>query len=133
MSEPMTLGRFRDLADAYGGVIARWPEEHCNAAALMAVHPGAREILAYASTLDETLDVWRVPSPSVVLRNDVVGSAPAQKKTVGTRARLWWSGVGIAAALAGAASGTAALAMVVPTASAADSGTSFGDIGAQDN
>ncbi|WP_026046977.1 hypothetical protein [Sphingomonas sp. PAMC 26621] len=133
MSEPMTLDRFRDLADAYGGAIARWPEQHRDAAALMAVRPCARKILAYASTIDETLDVWRVPSPSVELRNDVVGSALAQKKTVGMRARLWWSAVGVAAALAGAASGTAAVAMVAPIDSTGDSGTSFGDIGAQDN
>ncbi|MBC3941533.1 hypothetical protein [Sphingomonas albertensis] len=59
------------------------------------------------------------------------------------RLRWWWSGVGIAATLAGAAAGTAAVAMNVPidlghrVGAAADPGaingsTSFGDIAGSD-
>lgn len=133
MSRPLTLDRFRELADAYGGAIARWPEDQRDAAARMASQPAAIEILARASALDESLDGWRVSLPSVSLRDDVIGRAPKPAGNFAARARLWWSGVGIAAALAGVASGTAAVAMVTPIDASSDGSTSFGDVGAQEN
>jgi len=49
------------------------------------------------------------------------------------RAKLWWSGVGIAAALAGAAAGTAAVATAAPVDATPESSTSFGDIAGQES
>lgn len=128
MRELMTLARFQELADAYGGVVARWPEDYRDAARAMASQSAARDILENASALDDALDTWRVPSPPSLLRDQVIAAAPAPVDRFMTRARLWWSGVGIAAALAGATAGTAAVAIATPTDATSDSGTSFGDV-----
>lgn len=131
MTEPLSLERFRDLADAYGGVVARWPERHREAAMRMASAPEASAILEQASALDEMLDAWHVPAAPPALRDRLIGDAPG--KSLAARARLWWSGVGIAAALAGAAAGTAAVAMVMPVDASPESSTSFGDVTGQES
>ncbi|MGI4879730.1 MAG: hypothetical protein ACRYG4_19815 [Janthinobacterium lividum] len=131
MSEPLTLDRFEDLADAYGGAIAHWPEHVRDAALRMAAQPDAARILARASALDDALDAWTVPLPTDALHQIVNGDAPAPMRNRATRARLWWSGIGIAAALAGAATGTAAVA-VVSQVDTSTSSTSFGDVGTQE-
>ncbi|QBM75975.1 hypothetical protein E2E30_09505 [Sphingomonas sp. AAP5] len=128
MREPLTLARFQELADAYGGVIARWPEEHRDAAMALAVQPAARHVLADAFALDAELDTWRVSPAALSLRARVIADAPAPTRKIAGRAKLWWSGVGIAAALAGATAGTAAVAFVAPPDTPSDSGTSFGDV-----
>jgi hypothetical protein len=128
MTEPLTLARFQTLADAYGGVVARWPEEYRKAAAAMASDPDARDILDHALALDGALDAWRVAPPSRALREQVIAGAPVRAERFVMRARLWWSGVGVAAALAGATAGTAAVAIVAPVDAVSDSGTSFGDV-----
>lgn len=151
MSEGMALARFQDLADAYGGVIPRWPEEWRDAATRMAAQPAAVAILARAIELDEELDAWTTPPVSASLRERVLSTAPAPRSGIAGRARLWWSGIGIAATLAGAAAGTAAtlaggaagtaalvagaaagtaaVAMIVPADASAGGSTSFGDVG----
>lgn len=131
MNEPLTLNRFQELADAYGGVVARWPEQHRDAAMGIASQPVAIAILARASVLDETLDAWTVPASAYSLRKRVIAGAPTPRRSLAARTRLWWSGVGIAAVLAGAAAGTAAVAMVSPIDALPESGTSFGDVGSQ--
>lgn len=128
MREPLTLARFEELADAYGGVVARWPEQHRDAAMAIALQPAARIILEQASALDGALDAWRVAPPADTLRARVIGGGPAPVAKMMTRARLWWSGVGIAAALAGATAGMATVAIAAPIDAASDSGTSFGDV-----
>lgn len=128
MRDQLTLTRFQELADAYGGVMARWPEQHRAAAVALAAHPAAREILDAASALDDSLDAWRVPPPSLLLRDRVLARAPAPTRRNATKASLWWSGIGLAAALAGATAGTAAVAFVAPIDAASDGATSFGDI-----
>ncbi len=128
MSEPLTLARFEELADAYGGVVARWPEQHRESAIRIASQPAGRVILERASALDGALDAWRVAPPGQLLRERVIVSAPAPTEKLITRARLWWSGVGIAAALAGATAGTAAVAIPAPVDATSDSTTSFGDV-----
>ena len=60
--------------------------------------------------------------------NARIVSAAAPTEKLITRARLWWSGVGIAAALAGATAGTAAVAIAAPVDAMSDSATSFGDV-----
>ena len=131
MNELLTLDRFEELADAYGGVIAHWPEHVREAATRMAARPDAARILARATALDDALDAWTVPSPSDALRRIVTRDAPAPSRDWALRARLWWSGIGIAAALAGAVTGTAAVAVVSPADTSTGS-TSFGDVGTQE-
>ena len=133
MNDPMTLDRFQELADAYGGVIPRWPEQWREAASRMASQPAAAAILARATALDEQLDAWTLPTVPAPLRERVTAGAPAARRSLAGRARLWWSGVGIAAALAGAASGTVAVAVISPVDASAGSSTSFGDVGAQES
>ena len=58
MTEPLTPDRFRELAAAYGGVVARWPDDYRAAAAQMAREPFAVAVLAEALALDEALDGW---------------------------------------------------------------------------
>ena len=131
MTEPLSLERFRALADAYGGVIARWPERERDAALRFSAHPEAVAILREAATLDATLDRWRVPAPNAALRDRIVRSAMLPG-AITARARLWWSGIGVAAALAGAGAGIATVAVAAPIDIATDGGTSFGDVAAQD-
>ena len=128
MTERLNLARFAALADAYGGVVARWPEEHREAAAAMASNPGAREILDHALALDGELDTWRVAPPSASLREHVSAGAAVRTGRMMLGARLWWSGIGLAAALAGATAGTVAVAIAAPVDAVSDSGTSFGDV-----
>jgi hypothetical protein len=128
MPEPLTLVRFKELADAYGGVVTRWPEQYHNAAMEIALQPAGRMILEQASALDGALDAWLLLPPAETLRVRVTAGAPMPAAKLMTRARLWWSGVGIAAALAGATAGTAAVAITAPVDAASDGGTSFGDV-----
>lgn len=128
MPETLTLARFQELADAYGGIIARWPEQHRDAAMAMAPQSDARAILDQASALDMRLDAWQVARPSASLQQQVSASVPVPARKVVTRARLWWSGIGISAALAGAVAGTAAVIIAAPIEATPDTGTSFGDI-----
>lgn len=132
MNEPLTLERFRELADAYGAVVARWPEVYRDAALQMAQSVPARAIIADASSLDATLDTWGAPALSAELRDRIVAVAPVRAGRFARPSRLWWSGIGIAAALSGAVAGSAAVAMVAPV-DASDGGTSFGDVATQDS
>ncbi|MFC3581969.1 hypothetical protein [Sphingomonas hylomeconis] len=135
MTTPLPLPRFQELADAYGGVIARWPAAVRDAARVTAMHPVAAAILAQALLLDETLDAWQLAAPPARLRDAVLARAPDRTpdRTIVRSARLWWSGVGIAATLAGATAGIAAVAMLGPIDAPSDAVTSFGDIGAQES
>ena len=132
MSEAMPLQRFEALANAYGGVVARWPAHERKAAMTLAAQPAAVVILARASALDDALDAWTVPAPAAVLHARVAASVPAASRRPLARVQLWWSGIGIAAALGGAVAGTAAVAMVAPVDATSDGGTSFGDVGPQE-
>ena len=128
MPEPLTLARFEELADAYGAVVSRWPEQHREAAMAIASQPAGRTILEKASALDDALDTWRVSPPDQALRERVIVSTPEPAVRLMTRARFWWSGVGVAAALAGATAGMAAVAITSPVDMTSDSATSFGDV-----
>lgn len=127
MTDPLDLDRFRDLADAYGGVVARWPITYRAAAARVASTPEGRAILADALSLDARLDSWTVPAPATGLAGRVAGQAAVGNRTARVRQRWWWSGFGLAATLAGAVAGTAAVAIAPPVDMAAGS-TSFGDV-----
>lgn len=108
---PMTAERFRNLAEAYGGVVARWPSaEREAAAAFMADEPDAAlTALQDAETLDMLLDSWRPAPASHEVLARIIAAAPATR----VRARfswLWRAGVGAglaAASVAGLAVGLA--------------------------
>jgi hypothetical protein len=131
--EPLSLARFQALADAYGGVVARWPAAERAAAAAIAARPEGRSILADALRLDEALDAWRVPAPAVLVRERVLRQAPGPRPAFAVRARLWWSGLGVAAALVGAVAGTAAVAIIGPGDVSIGASTSFGDVAEQES
>ena len=133
MTEPLSLERFAALAEAYGGVVARWPQADRDAAMRMASSDEARAILQDALSLDEALDAWVSPAPSRALSDRIAVTAPAPRRSLATRTRLWWSGIGVATALAGAAAGGIAVAVAAPVDAPSDNSTSFGDIGGQEN
>ena len=127
MTEPLTETRFVELADAYGHVIARWPEAVRAQATEMARLPRMRAVLADAERLDGRLDLWKVDAPTPEFAARIVG---ARRSPLSRRARLWWSGIGIATALAGATAGSVAAATVLPASHAmSDDATAFGDLG----
>ncbi len=128
---PLTPARFATLADIYGGAIARWPEAiRADARHLAASDPQMRAILAKADRLDALLNGWRVPLPSAALRQSIEKS---RRDSLSRRARLWWTGLGLAAALAGAATGTIATAATIRHGHApATESTLFGDIAWQE-
>jgi len=127
MTEPLTERRFVELADAYGGVIARWPEAVRAQAMELAQRPDMRAVLAEAERLDARLDLWTVAAPAPALAARI---AAARRAPLSRRARAWWSGIGIATALAGAAAGSVAAAVVAPPGHAmSDDATAFGDLG----
>jgi hypothetical protein len=128
MTDLLSLDRFRTLADAYGGVIARWPEQYRAAAMRVASTPEGSDILAQASSLDNMLDGWRPPAAAAALADHILLGAPVPTPAFALRARLWWSGIGMAAALAGAAAGAVAVAVLAPIEASPDSATAFGDM-----
>ena len=128
MIERLSLDRFQELADTYGGVLSRWPEQYRDAARQMASASATTRILAQALLLDETLDAWRMPAARRDLHDRVLSRAPTQGRSFASRARLWWSGVGVAAALAGAVAGAATVAVISPNKATSDIATPFGDV-----
>ncbi len=128
---PLSPARFTALVEAFGGTIARWPESVRDEAERLAAENAAmRDLLTEAERLDARLDRWRVPPPSPALHQRI---AAARHLSLPRRVRFWWAGVGFAAALAGAAAGSIAVAATVehgrtPPAES----TLFGDIGWQE-
>ena len=131
MSEKQTMspGRFRALAEAYGGSLRRWPAEQRRQAEPLLSDPRYGGILSEARALDDLLDEWKVAAPSRELAARIRADAPAWIREYFARWRLWLSGIGLAAALAGALAGGVAVAALAPM----DSGlpplaTAFGDL-----
>ena len=96
----MDAQRFEALADAHGGLIARWPAETQDAAyAWLAEAPvAAQAVLTQALALDEALNVLRPPQPSIALRDAILAAAPRERQ--GWSLRRWLAGAGVGAALA---------------------------------
>jgi len=106
----MTVERFADLAEIYGGDVARWPEaEREIARALLAAQPVRLEaLLADAARLDRLLDLAPAQSADAALLGRLIAAAPQPASAV----RRWLAGAGAAlglgfAALAGVAVGVA--------------------------
>lgn len=129
MTERLSPARFAELAEAYGGAVARWPEAVRGLALALAREPSMAAILAAADELDARLDAWRVAAPSPALRAAIWERRP---RPLLRRARLWWSGLGIAAAVAGAAAGSLAAA-ALPVDHAAEEATAFGNLSGQED
>lgn len=101
----MTRERFEDLAEIYGGDIARWPAAERDAAALlMAAEPDfAKAALAAPADLDALLDAWTPLPVSHQLREAVIATAPANHARGGVRGWFWRAGLGAGLAAACAA------------------------------
>jgi hypothetical protein len=123
----MTRDRFRNLAEAFGSDLRRWPGEVRSAAArFIEAEPGfASAILAREAALDEALDAVSLPAPSAELELRVLASAPA-RRAPGSLARLraqsaWRPASGLAAAAAaGLLVGYFGMAAAAPASEAAD-------------
>lgn len=78
--DPMTMQRFAQLADAWGGDITRWPgAEQAAAARVLASAEGdvARTLLAEAGQLDEALRSVAPAPPSARLRETILAAIPS--------------------------------------------------------
>jgi ferric-dicitrate binding protein FerR (iron transport regulator) len=131
MGDPITdglgLDRFRSLAECYGGNIARWPIEEQAAARIRASKPEAEVILEEVARLDALLDLWNVRPLAAQQSHQAADKALSATRRLTQTARIWWAGIGVAAALSGAAAGTAMTGLVV-TQQQTYGGTIFGDI-----
>nr|WP_295113675.1 hypothetical protein [uncultured Caulobacter sp.] len=101
MGPEMPIGRFEDLAEIYGGEIARWPEGEREAArALLAAHPERLSPrLANAAQLDRLLDLAPAQSVDAALLGRLIAAAPQASGA----ARRWIAGLGAALGLSAAA------------------------------
>lgn len=117
----MTPDRFQTLAEAYGGVIGRWPEETRDEAyaCLAAAPEAAARALAAARDLDEALDGAPSPSPSRALRERILATAPTARPA---RAAVWrWlTGAGVGLGLATAAAAGIVIGVDLSAASAGE-------------
>lgn len=135
--QPIMPERFIALAEAYGADAHRWPAAEREAARRLEASGDAvvRRALSRAAALDDLLDGYAVPAPTHALHRTIIATAPAAG-AIWTRARLWWSGLGLAgAALAGAVAGASAIAVTAPGVSGSGGwspyeATAFGDLGA---
>jgi hypothetical protein len=116
--EPMSVERFRTLADAYGADVGRWPpaEREAGRKLLAGGDPTCTSIIEEAAAIDDMLSAYHVPQPTRALSQQVIASAPVVAPPW-SRTQLWWSGVGLATAcLAGALAGAAIVAALPPVA-----------------
>ena len=97
ITSEMTRARFEALAEAFGGDLARWPQEaQAPARAYQGAHPkDAATILARAAALDALLKQAREPSASTALENRIVASGVAGRRRAPT-----WTAAAAALALA---------------------------------
>lgn len=98
----MTREQFQELAQAYGGEIARWPAALREDAALLAAaepeFPGT--VLAREASLDAALDALPRTPARAELYERIIAGAPAPRPR---RWRPWLAPAGLGAALAGVA------------------------------
>jgi hypothetical protein len=118
----MSLERFEDLAEIYGGDIARWPEgERETARALLAAEAGRLSpVLAAAAQLDRLLDLAPAQQPGAALMGRLISAAPqpaggGRRWIAGLSAALGLSAAAFAGVLVGVTVGRPAH-MVAPAA-----------------
>lgn len=92
--ERMSLNRFVELTDAFGGRISTWPEECREAGNAFAATERGQAILSAATGLDALLDAYAVPPPSAALQGRILD---ATSRTAGLHSRFlrWWEGLGL--------------------------------------
>lgn len=97
----MSLERFEDLAEIYGGDIARWPEGEREAARALLAAEAQRlgPVLAAAAQLDRLLDLAPAQSADAALMGRLISAAP-QPAAAGRR---WIAGLSAALGLSVAA------------------------------
>lgn len=130
----MDRERFHALCDAYGGRIERWPAAEIAAAQGFAVTDEGKRLLAGAARLDAMLDRFQVSLPSPALERRILAETRRPRGILAV-IRSRWAGLGlVGVGLAGAATGAAAM-MLVMTAPLHDDAlggdriaTVFGDI-----
>jgi hypothetical protein len=70
---PLSVARFAELLDTYGGALERWPvDDRVRAEALLLVDGEARGLQAVARELDVELDRFELAEPSNALRARVL-------------------------------------------------------------
>ncbi len=117
----MTPERFGELAAAYGSDIERWPAaEGAEARAFLRTSPWAQRLLADEAALDGVLASWTVPGPGAAVAGRIIATV-ASRRARARRLRLWFSGLGTAAALAGGVA--AGMGVVNAVAPAQEPGT----------
>lgn len=90
MNFPMIARRFAELAEAYGGEIARWPAAEREAAhALLVVSGDAQAALRDAQALDAGLALPAPEAPGPALRAALLRSAPRARGTAWHEAWSW--------------------------------------------
>lgn len=107
----MTLERFEDLAEIYGGEIARWPEGEREAARALLAAEGPRltPVLTAAAQLDRLLDLAPAQAPNAALLGRLIAAAPQPAAP----ARRWIAGLGAALGLSAAAFAGVAVGVVI--------------------
>ena len=120
----MNEARVRQLAEAYGADIAKWPAAERAAASAHALAEGS-DWLAEAARLDRLLEADAAAAPSSALRDRVIGLAPLARGT----ARAWrWltaAGLGLGFAAAGLAGVAAGFTLAPPSVTRLVSGEAF--------
>jgi len=104
----MNPARFRQLTDAYGGDLARWPAPEREAAQALASRgePAVVRMLEDAAALDALLQAHRIRPPHAALASLIVARAPLPRPAPAAIPRRWrwglgFAGLGAAGALAG--------------------------------
>lgn len=107
----MSLTRFQQLAEAYGGDVARWPNADQEAArALLVTDPSARAELKAAADLDALLALDIPPTPSDLLKRRVLKAAPPRRPGgFGWPSRAGWAAAAAAGLVCGVMLGDQAL------------------------
>jgi len=121
----VTKDEFQQLAEAYGGDVARWPAGQREDAALFATRePGfAQATLAREAELDAALDALPQAQASRELYERIVADAPAKRGRVRPW-RLWLAPAGVSAALASVAAAGVILGLQLGQQAAAGAETS---------
>jgi ferric-dicitrate binding protein FerR (iron transport regulator) len=97
----MTLERFKELLDAFGADLGRWPDaEQAAARALIARMPEAQAALAEARRLDALLDLYDPPADRAAeARLRAALDAVPARAAVRPARRLWPQAAALAATL----------------------------------
>jgi hypothetical protein len=128
----VTKEKFQELAQAYGGEIARWPAALRDEAALLAASEPefARAVLSREAALDAALDELALVPARTELFERIVADAPALR-----RRRRWWlwlAPAGLGAVLAGIAAAGVVLGVQISESSAVSAEASAQSVAALD-